>query len=452
MNRNKIYQKAKESKDKKKKDKPGAGKGLNRESLREELSDPQKMMFQIQQLESLLKSHPTLLTLRFPPDQLLEYLEEFLDEHRTQLQQLSNPDAQREFILQNVLEEFLTEPFVKRIDRQFMKYLDQKDRTPEDIKIIGAGLFFLEVHRRQRRPDAQNPLWSIIFNLSYDEALSTSGGRIRYPESQISSPETKLPGPNRSLEDELPEQSWQMIHKAIVSLETDEVDFSFSFETILQGLRIYCTLSKILPTEKIMTDLHATYLKEIGITERSDLLWGLEYAMEQSGTDIKRIQSFRTVYDSILLLPRTDNPVLFALYCKSVLQFYRYVRPDEYPFVELIINNPNDIQPIMQYACSLLENESPKRSLKAFEAATAIEPDYGVAKLGAGLALWMMESFREARLVWDRASENLMKKPSDPVRLDSLIALCRNLANLDDDTDIPSHALDVLYRETGYKK
>ncbi len=412
---------------------------LDPDALRRELSNPARLQKHIDRLESLLKSTPEFTPLRFSPEPLLAALDTIADDFGEMLESLDDPEAQRESILEKLLPGVLNRSFIKRIETVFTKYL-KKQAAPSAVMAVGAGLFLIEIHRRQPETAHQNPLWHVIFDVSYREAQATSEGRVHDSSSDKERSGTVLPVDGMAGELDLSEESEAIVRDAVSLLESDTVSLGFSFDTILQGLRAIRSLPEGSGDDEIIAALRKTYLREIGDQERDDLIWGLDYAVDQ--VPRKKRTAFKTVLDAVELLTARDNPVMFALYYKCIIEFYRFLKKDEMEWAQAILEDIDSIDPILRYGNFLLKQEANKRSVKAFEAALRIETTSEAARLGAGLALWRTESFREARLLWNRAARHWSGYlPEDFMG----ITLCRRLENLQDHDTLPGEAFDFLY-------
>ena len=107
-----------------------------------------------------------------------------------------------------------------------------------------------------------------------------------------------------------------------------------------------------------------------------------------------------------------------------------------------ILEDIDSVDPVLRYGNYLLKLEANKRALKAFEAVLRIDTTNESARLGAGLALWRTESYREARLLWNRAARHWSGYlPEDFTG----IVLCKGLENLQDHDTLPGDAFDFLY-------
>ena len=404
--------------------------GWNKENLRAELSDPAAFQKHFMRLESLLETDDHLRTIRFPGEKLLGILNETIELYQEELDEISDPEKQRSFILTHVLPEFLSGRFMKKMERDLTDYLKKNIGDRSNLAAISAALFFLEYHRRHPDACASNPLWELIFSLSYEEALPSG---VRGTED---APEAiEVPVLKDMLSIDISNESFEKVRLAIEYLESGVVDLGFSFETILQGLRIYKKKLHKAGPEKIIAALRDCYFKEIGWRERDDLIWGLEYAVDQYEGEQKK--AYEVMLDACSLIPVGENPVIFATYYKCIVAFYRYLKPEELEYAKEILDFPDEVLRVLRYAWFLFNQEAPKRSLKAFEAACALDPENPLGYLGVGIALWEIEAFREAQLSFARALKFSGEFPQ-------LMAICENLSHLDTGMDLPNEIYRFL--------
>jgi len=130
------------------------------------------------------------------------------------------------------------------------------------------------------------------------------------------------------------------------------------------------------------------------------------------------------------------------VYFKSVTEFYKYLKPGEVEYAEAIASSRGDADTVVAFARYLLDRDVPRRALNAFIAASQIDPSHEIARLGAGIACWLTESFREARLHWDRAARLWSGYLPEDHRD---IRLVRSLAELDNFAELPQNAYDRLF-------
>jgi tetratricopeptide (TPR) repeat protein len=403
--------------------------------LREELSDPRKLQKQMNRLQTLLRTKPFFASLRLPPEPLAACLDDVSVIHADELSRMDGDRDQREFILSKVFGRFLTADYIRSVESTLMKYLGTPEAKPSNLKAVAAGLFFLEFHRKNPQDAARNPLWDILFTLSYEKMESSAGDTVREAAPPETSNQLKLPVVTYFGASDLTESEISLLSEAISLLESGQVELGFSLETILRGLRVHRESLKHLESKQKMQFLEVTYREEIGEREKADLLWGLSYAIDQ--TEGEKKSGFETVSEAIGCLPIRTNPVLFAMYCKCVMEFYRFLKADEIDAAHAILKSPDDTRPILAYARFLFNKEAPRRSLKAYEAALKQDPDCAIAALGAGIALWTTESYREARMFFDKSARFWRDNPE-------MVKISRSLQELNDHDELPAHVLTLL--------
>jgi hypothetical protein len=135
--------------------------------------------------------------------------------------------------------------------------------------------------------------------------------------------------------------------------------------------------------------------------------------------------------------------VLFSIYFISIRDFYRYLDPEDQPFAEAIVSAPDNPDPMVSYALSLLARGSVERALKVFDAVSVLVPGHAFSEFGAGMALWRNGSFREARLRWSRAVRSAVSGTDETLK-----NLCERLAEWEDDQALPPEADALLNRIT----
>ncbi len=399
--------------------------GINRDTLKKELSNPRKLMKHMERLEKILETREEFSAFLFPSEQLLEELDRIADSHQRELNAESDATLQREKILDYLLSQIINDEYVRNFERALMDFLKVSRGKKSVLKAVGSGLFFIEIHRRHPGILARNPLWDIVFDLSYQQAMRSSGGSLRESREKDEG-ELKLPAPKDFGLHDMEEFHAKILSDAISEIESGHVELGFSLDTILQGLRSYRKVSRRVAPEDIVEVLRDCYRREIGERERDDLIWGLEYAIDHG--KVKNRESFQKVYDGVSLLPASENPVMFALYYKCVLKFYRFLNPDELDAVKKILDNPDEVAPVISYGCMLYDSEAPRRALKTFEAALQMDPASGIAAFCKAFILWQTGSFNEARLFFEKS---LKYQPANP-DIPHVIDLIDGLNNGDD--------------------
>jgi len=403
--------------------------GVNREQLKDELSDPKRMEKHLKRLNVLFKTNQSLQILRLPREPLLKIFDEVAEEQELGLTVEEENSTPRELVMSRALSKLLSRRLIKDTESALMAILNESSASPAELKAIAAGLFCIEFHRKSPETLSTNPIWDIIFELSSDEALATAGDSLQLPENaEDGETKTPLPDSTRRWDIDIDESLQERMALAISHLESGKVELGFSLETILVGLRKYRKSADKLSPEELISELETSYFDEIGFRERDDLLWGLSYAVDRSSG--KRKEAFKTVQESIAMLPVNENPVMFALYYKCVVEFYRFLKSGEVDLAKAILDEPDSIIPILEYARYLLNNEAPRRSLKAFEVVLRMDPESAIAEWGAGIALWVTESHREARMHWHRAERHWQ---NDAEKL----KLCSELVALEDYDPLP---------------
>lgn len=417
----------------KKKRKPAPG--FDRRKLKDELSDPRKFQKQIHRLHTLLKNEPVFRSLYFPPELFAECLDAFDNDEDFGTSESAYPE-ERDRILSHIYRRFLTPSRLVQVESTLLEYLRETKSKPSDLKAVAAGLFMLEYHRKNPADVLQNPLWELIFSVSYEQFSSGAGGAVR-EASGTATAKIPLPGPETMPDLDLTEGEVNLVREAIGHLESGTVELGFSLDSILLGLPVHGEPLRSEPPGAKIRYLLGTFAEEIGQREKDDLVWGLNFAISRSKGDRKR--SFQSVLKGISRLPVHRNPVLFALYVKCVLEFYRFLKSDEIDAAHAILKALDDPDPILEYARFLFNREAPRRSLKAFEAAARLDPGNAAAAFGSGAALWMTGSFREARLQFHNAAR---RRESDS----RIARLCRDMVDLEDDEPLPDDVLELFSR------
>lgn len=420
---------------------------LNPETLRRDFTDPARLQRAMDCLGEAIRHDPDLATLRFPPEKLMDALDDLAETSSGELESIPDLLSRRITILNRTIHPFLTTAFERHVEDILMKRLDKFRTSPREFRATGAGLYFLEIHKRQRDNPGGNPLWNVIFDISYDEAIATAGGAVKQAVTQepgTGDHDVTVPGGydfTGFIPDDLSRDSFETQTEALALIESASVDIAFSLDTILLGLR-ELALNRHASPEQCMSALRTSYRKEIGVRQWHDMAWGLEQAVDSSTG--AREKNYRTVHKALLLLPPEDNPVVFALYCTSVTRYRRFLDPAETDFAENILANPEAVEPLLAVGRYLLTRDAPGRALNAFIAASISHPADEMARFGAGVACRLSGSLREARLHWDRADRLWSGYLPDhhPTRV-----MLRELADLDDDTSLPQKALKFLFFE-----
>lgn len=411
--------------------------------MRRDLSDPIRLRHAMDHLTELMRHEPSLQELRFPQEQLMTALDELAETSAEELQALPDPLDQRIAIITQAAGPLITRKLVDRIESALMKYLEHSRAVPRDFRAASAGLYFLEIHNRQGGEPGANPLWNIIFDITYDEVLESAGNAVstaRKPADShgISGHELTV-GDYFPMDDQdLSEDDEKTLAEALELVTSGAVELGFSLDTIILGLRAFARLESIEPG-RIVPALVESFRQEIGFHEWSDMIWGLEYASGKLDGETKT--HFETVLEAVRRFPARDNPAVFALYFRSVTDFQRFIKPDETTCAEAILAQPDAVEPVLEYGRFLLSGEAPRRALNAFIAATVIDPSNEMARFGAGVACRLTGSCREARLHWDRAAKlwrGYLPETHPHVRL------VRELSELDDIAELPQKAYNFL--------
>jgi tetratricopeptide (TPR) repeat protein len=437
--------KKKSKKDKKRTSGKVQSPKLSLESLRRDFSDPKKLERATDLLAESMRHEPELAKLRFPAEKLLDALDDVAEHYSDQLEAMPDILDRRVFILNNAIKPFLNRKFVNKIETALMKHLENVKTSPKDFRAVGAGLFFLEIHKRQSDSPGNNPLWNIIFDISYDEAMATSGGTIKTADDK----HTKTGPPEFSRdtarnissipEGELSDDSIATLKEALHLIDSNTVDFGLSIDMVVLGLRKLALHVADTP-EKRAQEIQNAFAVEFGARQLNILASHLEHAID-TFTGAKK-QNFQTVSKALKLLAPQDNPVVFAIYYKSVTECIRFIDKDEGVLLDGIISDPYSVHPILALGRYLLTQDAPNRALNAFTAAIEAEPSEELTRLGAGIACKMGGSTREARLHWDRAARLYggYLPPHHPV-----IKMVMELVELDDDAELPQKAYNFLF-------
>jgi len=442
---------------------------LNPEALRRDFTDPDRLQALMDHLGVLLREEPGLQEIRLPPRTLLDALDDLAESSGDELRAMDDPFRQRIAILNHTLSPMLSRRFVDRFEKALLAVMENVKRVPRHFRAVAAGLYFLEIHNRQGGEPGANPLWNLLFDISYEEAMATAGGTLagatgsgkQSRGGKVSGPAIPGKRSEMSVDDvtrsagkdladgalagddmtgsDLSDEDAALIRDAVGLIESGRVALGFSLDTILLGLREVTAFPERSP-DALAAALQAAFRKEIGMQATSDLIWGLEYAIEQ--LDGEKKADFTTMLRAIRVLPARENPVIFAVYFKSVTEFYKYLKPGEVEYAEAIASSRGDADTVVAFARYLLDRDVPRRALNAFIAASQIDPSHEIARLGAGIACWLTESFREARLHWDRAARLWSGYLPEDHRD---IRLVRSLAELDNFAELPQIAYDRLF-------
>jgi len=429
---------------------------ISPDTLRRDLTDPERLQVMMGHLGELLQEEPALQSLRLPAQPLLDALDDLAETSHAHLKALDDPLYQRITILNRTLPGLLNRKFVDRFEKTLVPYLATVKTIPRHFRAVSAGLYFLEIHNRQGGEPGVNPLWNLVFDLSWEAAMASSGDTLSQATGRSGTSREAANGaaPPRSgidpvsdlaaADPELSDDTIALLQSGVDLIESGRVSLGFALDTVLLGLRAV-TAAPDDSDEARVNALRKAFEKEIGIVAFNDLVWGLEYAVEQLDGDQKG--DFQTMLRTVQAMPPHENPVVFALYYKSVTEFYKYLKPGESAYAEAIARGRDDVEPMINFGRYLLENHVPKRALNAFIAASEIDPSHEIARLGAGIACWLTESFREARMHWDRAarlwSGYLPESHRD-------IQLARSLAELDNFAELPRKAYDRFFEESDF--
>ncbi len=418
---------------------------LSLESLRRDFSDPKKLERATDLLAESMRHEPELARLQFPAEKLLDALDDVAEQYSDQLEAMPDILDRRIFILNNAIKPFLTRKYLNRIESAFMKHLENVKTSPKDFRAVGAGLFFLEIHKHQSDSPGDNPLWNIIFDISYDVAMGTAGGTIKpgadkhAQTGQLETARDKALNISSIPEGELSDDSIATLKEALHLIDSNTVDFGLSIDLIVLGLRKMVSQVGETP-EKRAREIQKAFAVEFGARQLNILASHLEYAIDTFTGAKKR--NFQMVYKALKLLAPQDNPVVFAIYYKSVTECIRFIDKDEGPLLDGIISEPFSVQPILALGRYLLTQDASNRALNAFMAAIKADPSEELARLGAGIACKLDGSVREARLHWDRAARLYggYLPPHHPV-----VKMMTDLIELDDDSELPQKAYDFLF-------
>ncbi|GEM_PF-6797018 len=415
--------------------KPGKSLKIDRDHLLAELANPRKLAVIMHRFEDLIRGSHHFDSIRFDPEVLLERLDEITMEHADTLNAIADPGDQRREILKHLLPGFLSRGYLDQLDSALLRFVS-KNLDSNDLKAISAASLFLELHRRNPASIPENPLWDVLFAVSYDAAVArqehvvgpatTRGERIGIPASLDSETDRELSDDTREL-----------MASAVGFIDDGSVDLGFSLETVLQGLRLYQKLAGSESPDRIVRMLREVFPKEIKIRELDDLEWGLDVLAQNPAVADRAV--FETVRRAISIPPIEHNPAVFGIYYRSIAQFFRFIKADEREWATRILTRPDDPIPVLEYGRWLLNQESPRRALKAFEAALLIDPESAWGEFGAGIALWRDESFNEARWRFGRAA-----RKSTPAC--AIHNACIRMSTADDRTALIMEARDLLFK------
>lgn len=414
------------------------------DELRHDLSDPTRLQHAMDHLTEMLRTEPGLQALRFPSEKLMAALDDMAETSTEELQAMPDPLAQRIAIVTRAAGPLITRKFAGQVETALTALLERSKKKPRDFRAAGAGLYFLEIHNRQGGEPGANPLWNIIFDLTYEEAMASAGDAVsaahRPADSNAMTGTGSTFGDFFPMEDQdLTEDDETTLSDALELIESGAVELGFSLDTIILGLKTFCR-PDMTEIHRIVPALVDTFRREIGMHAWHDMIWGLEYAAGKLDGDRKK--HYETVLEAVRRFPARDNPAVFALYFRSVTDFNRFIKSDEAACAEAITGHPDALEPVLDYGRFLLTGEAPKRALNVFMAAAAIDPSDETARFGAGVACWLTGSCREARLHWDRAARlwrGYLPETHANVRL------AQELAELDDVAELPSKAYNFLF-------
>ncbi|MBN1296394.1 hypothetical protein JXA80_06410 [bacterium] len=408
----------------------------------------------IDHLAELFREETALHLLRFPPRELIESLDDLAETDAAEIAAMPDPFDQRIAILNRILGRFLTRRFVNRVQTTLETYLQSVRRIPRHFRAVSAGLYFLEIHNRQGGEPGVNPLWNMMFDLSHAEALTTAGGTLTTAarsggqtrpmdtvmnDLDLDSPEQG--GMAMDNQSGLSEETMDVLRRAVQLINGGRIELGFALDTILLGLRaLTCSTGTDAgdPAARAR-GFQDAFRKEIGMLARNDLICGLEYAIEES--EGERRSHFETLLQAVHALPVKENPFVFTLYYHSVKEMHRYVKPGEDRHAEAIAAAGGAPETMMEYGRYLVRQSLPHRALNVFMAVITVDPSNELARLGAGIACWLTESFREARMHWDRSA----RLWSGYLPFDHPdIVLVRYLSELDNFAELPEKAYHRL--------
>ncbi|MBN1551026.1 hypothetical protein JW979_06140, partial [bacterium] len=363
------------------------------------------------------------------------YLQELEKNRSDEINKDGDLDQQRSKILELILPKILTRRTLKDFEKKLLKTLKHSQDVSDTVTAVATALFFLEMHKKHPERAFRNPLWDLVFYLSFSE-LDQKNPSSSSPVSSGGQDKRKENWSNiiKFWNVDLSDASMQILHEALEKLESGNIEIGFSFDTVLQGLRVYLNKSRLLSPEQLVAEFRITFEREIGEHEREDLLWGLEYAIDTSKSDRKK--AFEILRNGIELLPARENIVVFAVYYKCIMEFYRYLKPEELDLAKAIIQAPNETGPLLEYARYLYNIESPHRAIKVFEAVLNVDSGNNFARLGLGIVLWFEDSQKEAKMHWKK----VISADAD----DSIKQMCEQLVLLNESDHIPESAHNIF--------
>ncbi|MGB3975908.1 MAG: hypothetical protein WBM02_02920 [bacterium] len=420
---------------------PGNSPIISLDTLRKDFTNPEKLQRAMEHLGESIRYEPELASLRFPHAKLMEALDQLAETSSDELESIPDLLNRRMTILNRTLPPFLTPAFEQFIEDKLMERLSLVKKSPEKFRAACAGLYFLEIHRRQRDNPGGNPLWNFMFEISYDEAMAAAHKADKDTPSSSDSSGPTIAGSDFStlIPDDLSQDSTETQKDALKLIESGAVELLFSLDSILLGLH-ELALNKDTAIEQIVQKLRESFKKEIGFRQGNDLAESLEQALESlSGKDK---DNHEIVLKAIKLLPPRENPVVFAAYVNNVKHYQRHLDPKTTELVKIIMQKPDEAEAILDLGRYYLTCDEITRALNVFIAASTLFPAEEMARFGAGIACRLDGSFREARLHWNRAARLWSGYLPDH---HPIFAIINELVELDDDADLPTKALDYLF-------
>lgn len=410
---------------------------ISLDTLRKDFTNPEKLQRAMEHLGESIRYEPELASLRFPLVKLMEALDQLAETASEELESIPDLLDRRMTILNRTLPPFLTPAFEQYIEDVLMKRLGQVKKSPEKFRAACAGLYFLEIHKRQRDNPGGNPLWNFMFEISYDEAIAAAQQSVTPSTSDDSM--VKDSDFSTLIPNDLSEDSIKTLKDALKLIESGAVELLFSIDSILLGLH-ELALDQDVSIERIVQKLRGSFEKEIGIRQGNDLVTSLEQTVESlSGSDQ---YNHEIMLKAVRLLPPKENPVIFSAYFNNVIHYRRYLDSETAELVKKIMENPNEAEPLLDLGRFYLKDDRIISALNVFIATSILFPADEMARFGAGIACHLEGSFREARLHWNRAARLWSGYLPDH---HPTLTMISELTDLDDDADLPLKALDYLF-------
>jgi len=399
-------------------------------------SSLERLIYNSENIATLLTSRRELKNLRFDELDLLRDIRDLVEADPNKFESLKNPFEFRREIRAKILPNYITQAFIRMTQEKLLNELLRTSRLGAEQDSLVTALVFLQSHIDLGLALEDNPLWEIIFNLSIKDGFKFIDSLTVLIEGldslKVSDPEVLTRDP-LILQKTKQICQWPIFWKQLI-IHQEIQPFEGVISSILRGdlmIEIYFDemvhlpyflfqlfrselhndnfLSEIIPDaakETLAQQLYQTILKSV----EKDLPFLLPILIKRIQAFLKKTRSKDHQAQLELALEQLKAKEQFAnniflitlLAAKISMKKYWENQRDRF-FFFTILKNPMDAKNYYDYGHILLKQKLTPTAEKLFDCAIEIDPKSFWGYWGLGFSFLKSNKLPDSERLFDSA-------------------------------------------------